>query len=214
MEGTPLSNVAPVVTVTGKTVGPYQAEGGVNATGSQLTGSHASASTVWSAPSGNGSQKSLSANNWGAGDFYQFSFSTLNYGDLTVSFDQTGSGTGPSSFKIATSTDGSSFTDLPSGGYSVALSTWTPTTVMSGFTHTFSLPSGLYNAATVYVRLIQVGTTSINGGTVGSTGTDRVDNFIVVPEAPGAVFGTLVCCAFGLTYSGRLFRRQKSEASA
>ena len=44
----------------------------------------------------------------------------------------------------------------------------------------------LNNASTVYIRLVDNSTTSIGNGTVGTAGTDRVDNFIVnaVSEVP------------------------------
>ena len=51
--------------------------------------------------------------------------------------------------------------------------------------------SALNNGSSVYFRLTDVSTTSINGGTVGTGGTDRIDNFTVtadpVPE-PSSVF--------------------------
>ena len=61
---------------------------------------------------GNGSGKSFSSNNWAVDDYYQFSTSTLGYTSISVSWDQTRSSTGPSQFKIAYSTDGTTFTDF------------------------------------------------------------------------------------------------------
>ena len=57
-------------------VGSAVADSGLLTTGSLFTALHASASTVWSNPAGNGSLKSISSNNWSVGDYYQFSFST------------------------------------------------------------------------------------------------------------------------------------------
>jgi hypothetical protein len=159
--------------------------------------SHASASTAWSIPSGNGSTNSWSANNWTIGDYYQFSVSTLGFSDITLSYDQTGSATGPGSFSLQYSTDGSTFTPI-GGNYSLIVSSWTPATYQSSFTfsHDLSAITALVNAPSVYFRIVdQAPTTAgaINGGNVGTGGTDRVDNFLVsaspVPEPSSLALG-------------------------
>src|SRR5205085_326945 len=81
-------------------VGSVTADQGTQTAGSAFTGNHASASTTWSNPAGNGSTKSLSSNNWAINDYYQFSFSMTGYNSLSITFDQTGSSTGPRDFKI------------------------------------------------------------------------------------------------------------------
>jgi hypothetical protein len=150
---------------------------------------------------------SFSSNGWDVGDYWQFSFPTTGYSGLTLTFDQAGSNTGPKNFKVQTSPDGSTFTDLPSGAYSVNLSTWnTNATPMAGFTYSFSLPTSLENLASAYVRLVDSSTTSINNGTVAAGGTDRVDNVQItsaeVPEP--AMFGLL---GIGLAAFGLVRRR-------
>jgi len=157
--------------------------------------SHASASTAWSIPSGNGSTNSWSANNWAVGDYFQFEVSTLGFTGITLSYDQTGSATGPGSFSLQYSTDGSTFT--PSGGnYSLSVSTWTPGTYQSSFTFSYDLSAitALDNAPSVYFRIVDQAPTTggaINGGNVGTAGTDRVDNFTVgtVPEPSSLALG-------------------------
>ena len=71
------------------TSGPFAAEIGTGA----ASGHHASTST-YSSPAGNGSAHSFSSNTWAAGDYYQFSTSTLGDSAISLSFDQTSSSTG------------------------------------------------------------------------------------------------------------------------
>ncbi len=145
-------------------------------------GVHTSASTAWSTPAGNGSAYSFSSNNWSVGNYYQFSTSTTGFTGISVSWDQTGSATGPRDFKLAYSTDGTTFTDFGSA-YSLpspAVS-WSSgsTSLATKFSSDLSSITALDNQANVYFRLIDTSTFSINGGTVGTGGTGRVDNFTV-----------------------------------
>ncbi|MBM4111601.1 MAG: hypothetical protein FJ254_09665, partial [Phycisphaerae bacterium] len=78
--------------------------------GSDLRAFHALTATTYSSPSGNGSQYSFSSNNWSVGDYYEARVSTAGYSDISVSWDQTRSSTGPSSFRVDVSTDGTNFT--------------------------------------------------------------------------------------------------------
>jgi predicted extracellular nuclease len=148
-------------------------------------GVHASAATDWTTPVGNGSADSFSTANWAVGDYYQFTVSTLNYTGIQVSWDQTSSNTGPRDFKLAYSTDGTSFTDFGSPYIVLANGTpnpaWNGTTSSSAysFSRDLSAITALDNQANVYFRLIDTSTTSANGGTVATGGTNRVDNFTV-----------------------------------
>jgi len=158
------------------------------------SGAHASAATDWTTPAGNGSDNSLSANTWAIGDYYQFTLSTVGYSGIGVSFDTTGSGTGPRDFSFSYSTDGLSFTDF--ANYTVLLNgapnlSWsTSNGYQSAYTTTFDLSSitALNNEATVYFRLVNTSAVAINEGVVGTGGTSRVDNFSVsvVPEPASA----------------------------
>lgn len=158
--------------------------------------SHASALTIFSTPVGNGSAKSLSANNWAVGDYLQFQVSTLTYSGISVSYDQISSSTGPGQFTLQYSTDGSTFTPFGSQ-YTVLVNaspnTWGSVTPVSASSYTYDLSSitALDNASTVYFRVVDTGTLSAsqaNGGATApaASGTDRVDNFTVfttpVPE--------------------------------
>jgi hypothetical protein len=82
------------------TAGPYAAESGVYGSSSKASGNHAGSATDYSSPAGNGSSHSFSANTWAVGDYWQFQGSSTGYQDITLSFDQTSSNTGPRDFKV------------------------------------------------------------------------------------------------------------------
>ncbi len=134
------------------------ADTGAQTGGSSASGTHAGATTAWSSPAGNGSAKSYSSH-WAAGDYWQFQLSTVGDQNLVVSFDQTGSTTGPRDFKLQYSTNGTSYTDLTGGAYSVLLSTWAGTSPPrdAAFTHTFDLSSvtALNNQTNVFFALLR-----------------------------------------------------------
>jgi hypothetical protein len=191
---------------TGTDFGPISA-----ATGSGgASGHHAASAATWSSPAGNGSTHSFSVNNWATGDYFQLQTSATGYTGLMLTWDQTGSSTGPKDFELQYSTDGSSWTNFASyavlinGSPNVAWSsTGTPNATFS-YSYDLSSVTALNNAATVYFRLTDLDTTSIGNATVASGGTDRLDNFVVtataIPE-PGA-FAAAVGLA-GLTLALR-----------
>jgi hypothetical protein len=144
-------------------------------------------SATYSSPAGNGSSHSFSANTWtNVGDFFQFAVSTIGVTNLGISFDQVGSATGPKDFKVMYSTDGVTFTQFGSP-YVVLLSAWSAATPQPGTSYTNDLSSitSLANVPVVYFRLVVNSSTSINGGTVAASGTDRIDNFTVFGTIPG-----------------------------
>jgi len=167
------------VPVTG---GPHVAEGGVFAATSNAS---SNTGATFSNPAGFGSIESFSSNGWNAGEYFQFSAPSTGYEDITLSLAATGSNTGPRDFEVRYSTDGSSFTTLTT--YTLTNDAWnaiiTPAASLKG---SFAAPSTLDDQALVYFRLAAVGTTSITGGTVATTGTSRVDNVTingtVIPE--------------------------------
>lgn len=180
-------------------------------------GVHASASTAWSSPTGNGSAESFSSNNWAIGDYYQLRANTLGYEDIQLSWDQTSSNSGPRDFQLAYSTDGVTFSNF-GPAYSVLANAspnpvWNGTTasVLYNLSRDLSAFSGLDNQADVIFRLICSGTTSANGGVLATGGTNRIDNFAItgtpVPE-PGVAFSLLGGFAT-LVMTHRLRRRRR-----
>ena len=148
------------------------ADSGILTSGSAFTAFHTSASTVWSNPAGNGSAKSVSSNNWGIGDYYQFSFSTVGYSGISITWDQTGSSTGPKTFKVQYSTNGSTFTDATgtNSTYSLGGESWSSSSTTNTSRRTLDLSgvSAIDSLSTVYIRLVDTSTTSIGGGTVAA----------------------------------------------
>ena len=170
------------------------------------SGLHASAATDWSTPAGNGSDNSLSSNTFAIGDYYQYVVNTVGITGLTLSFDQTGSGTGPRDWTIQTSTNGTTFTDLLNytvleNGASPNLTWSVASGVQAAYRTTTALPVSLEGLASAYIRFAVRTTTSTNGGAVGAAGTSRMDNVLfesaVIPEPSAFMFGILVCLVAG-----------------
>lgn len=161
------------------TAGPHAPEVG---SGSAL-GSHASGSAVYSNPAGNGSAESFSSNFWSVGDYYQFQVDATGYEEITITWDQTSSSTGPRDFNLQYSTDGATFTTI--AGYQVLQNggspnpAWNSSTSSSAYTFSITGPGALDGQATAYFRLTDSSTVSASGGTVGTGGTNRVDNVII-----------------------------------
>ncbi|MFN9125100.1 MAG: hypothetical protein ACK5WD_04655 [bacterium] len=178
-------------TLTGSNYTYGAADQGAATAGSSLSGFHALAATTWSSPAGNGSQFSLSSNNWSVNDYYQIAVSTVGFSDIYLAWDQTRSGTGPSNFRVDMSTDGTNFntilasyTVIQAGGTGTGTLSWTATgAVQSAFTTTIASIAGADNQATLVFRFV-------NLSTVATGGTNRIDNIFVssgpIP-APGAV---------------------------
>jgi MYXO-CTERM domain-containing protein len=167
------------------------ADAGDAAAGTSLSAFHALAATTWSSPAGNGSTYSLSSNNWSVGDYYQISVSTTGFSDISLVWDQTRSSTGPSSFRVDMSTDGTNFSTILAS-YSVIQAglagtntlAWSAANgVQSAFTTTVASIAGADNQATLIFRFV-------NLSTVAAGGTNRIDNIVVssgpIP-APGAI---------------------------
>ncbi len=164
--------------------------------GSLATGKHATTSTYstpagdvdlsLSTPATSPSLHAFSANGWSVGDYWQFTTSTLGFTGVNVAWDQSGSATGPQFFSLqySNSLTGGAFVTLE-GPMSIgtAASTWNTTTAGGLSTNA---PGGgvLDNSSVITFRLVDTATTAINGTTVASGGTDRVDNFTVFAVVP------------------------------
>jgi hypothetical protein len=146
-----------------------------------LAGAHASASTALSSPAGNGSTNSVSANNWAVGDYYQFAASTIGFTNITISFGQVGSGTGPGNFTLQYSLDGTTYTPFTTYTLPSTVTSWSVTVSnsLSAFAFDLSPVTSLANISTAYFRLVDNSTVSVSGGAVGTAGSDRVDNIVI-----------------------------------
>ena len=168
---------------------------GALTSGTSLSGFHTASATTttWSSPAGNGSTYSLSSNNWTTGDYYQVSMATTGYSDISVSWDQTRSGSGPSSFSLSMSTDGganfttllASYTVVQAGLAGSGTAAWTALTNQTGFTTTTIIGISAANQGNILLRFSSLSTTA-------AAGTGRVDNIsvtgaLVAVPAPGAV---------------------------
>ena len=168
-------------------------------------GLHVGAAT-YTSPAGNGSIKSLSSSLWAQGDYYEFvvPLSTLSdsFSAFSVSYDQNGSGTGPRTYFLEYSLDGSSFTKIGNDYALTASISWNTATANQATQLTYDLSgiTQLNTASTLYFRIVDDSPTiagAINGGNVGTGGTDRVDNFIVnatvaaVPEPATVALATI-----------------------
>ena len=174
---------------TGVTYTVGAANEGLQTTGSELRSVHSLAAATYTSPTGNGSQYSFSSNNWSIGDYYEARLSTLGYSDISISWDQTRSSTGPATFELVMSTDGganfttllASYTVLQSGGGG-APGTWSSTT----YNPIYSLnqaAAAADNQADVIFRF-----RSLVAG--AATGSNRVDNVMIYSgpiPAPGAI---------------------------
>ncbi|MFN8291488.1 MAG: T9SS type A sorting domain-containing protein [Chitinophagaceae bacterium] len=164
-------------------VGTDQADAGSQTAGSFFTAVHTDGATVWSNPVGNGSSKSVATSRWGTGDYYQVFLNASGFQDLTVSWDATGSSTGPRDFKVQYSTDNITYTDAAglNSTYQLTEETWSSATndPVSARTLDLSYLSVLNNSSAVYLRFAVTSNTSIAGGTVATGGTSRIDNITV-----------------------------------
>jgi hypothetical protein len=161
------------------------------------SGFHAATNATYSTSTGNNSSKSISANRWSVGDYYQFAISTIGFKDVALSYDQIGTSAGPVSFQLAYSTNGTDFAAFGSA-YTISSNSWT------SIASDLSSITDLNNQFSVIFRVMDVSAVAINGGAVAWNGADRIDNFIVaatlVPEpsiiALGVV-GGLICLIAG-----------------
>lgn len=192
-------------------VGSVVADSGALVTGSEFSALHASAASAWTTPTGNGSSNSASSTGWAAGDYWQFKVSTTGYSNIGLVWDQMGSNTGPKSFIIQYSTDGTTFTNAPGAGasYDIANDTWQSSNYKAVSTRTLDLSSvtALNNQAFIYIRFtIAAGSTSINGNPIAAGGTSRIDNVYIggvsgLPLTLNAFTGSVVNGKANLTWA-------------
>ncbi len=173
---------------TGQNYSVGAADQGEATAGTSLSSYHALAAATYTSPSGNGSQFAFSSNNWSSGDYYEARVATSNYENVSVSWDQARSSTGPAAFELVFSTDNgaswitvTSYTVLQSGGGG-APGTWTSTTYNAIYTNNRAL-AGAEDASLLIIRFRSLVTSA-------ATGSCRIDNVNISGDlvpAPGAV---------------------------
>jgi 2',3'-cyclic-nucleotide 2'-phosphodiesterase (5'-nucleotidase family) len=99
---------------------------------------------------------------------WDLAISTKGYENITLSSKQYGSSTGPKDFKVQYSLDNTTWVDVPNAAVTVAAN-WT-----SGVLTDVALPSEANDQDLVYVKWLKSSETSVGGGTVASTGTNRM----------------------------------------
>jgi len=147
---------------------------------------------TYSSPAGNGSAHSFSSNGWtnNPGDFYQFAVSTTGYTNIIVTYDQISSSTGPGYFYLAYGTDGVNFSQFGTTYIVSNAPVWSAGSANSAYSHTNNLGSitTITNQPIVYFRIVDASNVSSSSatntppgtGTVGTAGTDRIDNFTII----------------------------------
>lgn len=180
-------------------IGPHAAETGV---GSAFANTGATISN----PSGNGSAESMSSNGWNIGDNYEFRTASTGLLNLSITWDQTSSSTGPRDFNLELSINGG-------GSYSSIVSyivlqngllpnaAWSAGLGVPAYSFSASLGISADNLADLRVRMTNSSTVSAGGGVVAGTGTDRVDNVRISGDlipTPGALALVGVASLVGL----------------
>ncbi|MFM7480702.1 MAG: hypothetical protein ACKO4V_06180 [Planctomycetota bacterium] len=174
---------------TGQNYSVGAADAGDQTANSELRSFHTLAAATYTSPAGNGSQYSFSSNNWSSGDYYEARVSTSNYSNISVSWDQARSSTGPASFELIFSTNGglsfttvvASYAVLQSGGGG-APGTWSTSTYNALYTSSQAL-AGAEDASQLLIRFRSLVTTA-------ASGSNRIDNVVISGDlvpAPGAV---------------------------
>lgn len=141
-------------------------EAEVNLSGANITGYTAGA----------GGQ-AVNSNGWDYGPgnpkYWMLEISTISFVSLELSSKQYGSGTGPREFAVQYSLDGSEWHPVE-GGDIVVGSNWS-----SGKLDRLSLPQDIEDRDRVFLRWIMISDISIGDETVGSSGTNRIDDILI-----------------------------------
>ena len=134
------------------------------------------------------------SNGWNDGSgtkYWQVTINTLGYEDVELFSYQQSSATGPRDFQIQFSLDGSSWTDVPGGEATVA------NNFVSGAVENLLLPEAVNHQEVVHIRWVLASNTSVGGGDIGSAGTNRIDNILLLgnPAEPPVVTYTITAAA-------------------
>ncbi|HRS53536.1 MAG TPA: T9SS type A sorting domain-containing protein [Bacteroidales bacterium] len=114
---------------------------------------------------------------WDAGanlKCWQIEFSTQGFDNVLISSKQRSSSTGPRDFRVEYSLDNINWYIVPNANITTA-DNWT-----TGVLQLIPLPNVCWDQPSVRLRWIMTSNTSVGGGTVGSSGTSRIDNILIV----------------------------------
>ena len=154
---------------------PDQGEGTISIVGAVFTAWNLGAPSEGFAANSNAWQDGVNTKYW------QVVVSTTGYETIKVSSKQKGSNTGPRDFSLQYSLDNDSWIDV------VDDLTIANDNFVSGVITQVQLPEECENQEVLYLRWVERTLISINGGTVASTGTNRIDDIVITGE-PGADF--------------------------
>jgi len=151
------------------------ADGGISANLDKIITCTASGGVSYNASGA--TTMSARATGWDNGadsKYWRVDFTTAGYKDIILSSKQRSSSTGPRDFRIQymINNDGN-WLDVPNSGITCG-DNWT-----SGVVNEMMLPAQCNNKQLVSIRWIMSSNTSVNGGTVASTGASRIDDIIV-----------------------------------
>jgi hypothetical protein len=117
---------------------------------------------------------------------WQTRVSTLGYKTLTVSAKLRSLSTGPRDFRVQYRVgDTGAWLDVPGG----AITILTKDSFDAGTLDTLPLPAAAENQERVFVRFLMSSNTSAGGGSIGSTGSNRIDDLVIsgAPLSSGPV---------------------------
>ncbi|MFV0364689.1 MAG: hypothetical protein ACK5LL_16590, partial [Suipraeoptans sp.] len=119
---------------------------------------------------GNGS---IYVTGWEEGKYWEFNVSTAERKGITFSAKTQSSNTGPKDWKLSYSIDeGDTWNDIDESNIENANS------LVQTYSD-FELPSGTFNVQNLKLRLVVNSDTSVNGGSISSTGTSRVADVVI-----------------------------------
>lgn len=117
----------------------------------------------------------ISTNGWNSTvseKYWLIPFSSLGYHTLSFSFEISGSNTGPRDFIVQ-------YRIGEDGEWQIIPSSPPLQVTTTNETFDFSLPETTSNQASVFIRLLLNGNTSVNGSTIGTSGSSRLDNIFI-----------------------------------
>ena len=154
--------------------------------------------------------RASSATTWTASPtkYFQVIVNTTNYTNLTLSFAQLSSGSGPGNFRAEYSTNsGTTWTAISGGSYSMR-GTYSGTNYSGIFTtvSNLALPTECNNLSSLYVRWIPTSTLradTVTGGAIASAGTSRLDDIYFKGNLISNVSGYYPATVTGTSKIGR-----------